>query len=105
MRQSLTTVVNGSYVGIHYRKGENDHVFHQACVSYLIKFYDKERDDTGKPKIGYTIIRTDNYPTQYKCRQNFFHIVTSADNNGSCQFIHLPRNLSSKEPGTPLVSL
>lgn len=64
---------------------KNDHVFHNACLAYLIKFYDKERDDTRLPKIGHNIMYSDNCPAQYKCRQNLFMIVTSADNNGSCQ--------------------
>ena len=37
------------------------------------------------PKIGHNIMYSDNCPAQYKCRQNLFMIVTSADNNGSCQ--------------------
>ena len=53
---------------------KNDRVFHNACLEHVINFYDKERSDENLPAIKINIIRTDNCPTQYKCRQNFLKL-------------------------------
>ena len=58
---------------------KNDHIFHEACVTYVINFYDNERIKKGRNPIPTNIIWIDNCPTQYKCRQNFRNIATSAD--------------------------
>ena len=51
---------------------KNDHVFHNACLMYLIQFYDKERERIAKPNIEYNGIHTDKCPTQYKYQHNFY---------------------------------
>ena len=58
---------------------KNDHVFHNACLAYIIKNGDAQRDLSGLPKIKNNIVHTDNCPTQYKCRQNFWHVASAAD--------------------------
>jgi len=66
---------------------KNYHVFHNACLAYLRKYYDDERERAGKSKVQNNIIHTDNCPTQYKCRQNFFKVATFGEVNGS-RLIH-----------------
>ena len=67
----MTTVFFGDTIS----KGKkNDHVFHNACLEHVINFYDKERSDENLPAIKINIIHTDNYPTLYKCRQNFLKL-------------------------------
>ena len=63
------------------RGKKNDHVFHNACLAHLISFYDSERSAADKQPIPNNIIHTDNCPTQYKCRQNFYHVATFGDNH------------------------
>lgn len=71
--------ISGLFLGIQCQKAKkNDHVFHNACLTHLIKFYDAERERDLKPKILSNIVHTDNCPNQYKCRQNFYHVATSA---------------------------
>ena len=53
-------------------KGGTDHVFHNVCVTYIIKFYDDEHELTSKSQISHNIFHKDNKPTKYKCQQNFF---------------------------------
>ena len=36
-----------------------------------------------KPKIETNVVHTDNCPTQYKCRQNFYHVATFAETHHS----------------------
>jgi len=58
-------------------------VFHNACLTHLINFYDDERKMNLKPKIETNVVHTDNCPTQYKCRQNFYHVATSGKTHQS----------------------
>jgi len=58
-------------------------MFHNACLTHLIKFYDDERKMNLKPKIETNDVHTDNCPTQYKCRQNFYHVATSGKTHQS----------------------
>ena len=57
---------------------KNDHVFHNACQTNIIKYYDKQRLDSGLTAIPFNIVWTDNCPTQYRCRQNFYHVANAA---------------------------
>ena len=57
----------------------NDHVFHNVCQTYIIKCYDKQRVDSGLTVIPFNIVWTDNCPTQYWCRQNFYHVANAAN--------------------------
>lgn len=61
------------FFGDTISKGKkNDHVFHNSCLTYLIQYYDNiEYQPTN-------IVWTDNCPTQYKCRQNFFKIASAS---------------------------
>ena len=65
------------YFGDTLPKEEKDNVFHNSCLTYIIKFYNNECERTGKSQISHNIVRTDNCPTQYKCQHNFFKIATS----------------------------
>jgi len=58
---------------------KNDHVFHNACLTYIIKNGDAARESLGQSKILNNIVHTDNCPTQYKCQQNFWHVAAAAD--------------------------
>ena len=65
--------------GDTYSKGKkNDHVFHNACLTYLIKYYDGIRAKDNKPPIPINVVWTDNCPGQYRCRQNFLNVATTA---------------------------
>ena len=49
---------------------KNDHVFHNACLEHIIKYYIEEKDlDVDTIRIW-----TDNCTGQYKCRQNFYRL-------------------------------
>ena len=63
-------------------------IFHNACLEHVINFYDKERSDENLPAIKINIIHTDNCPTQYKCRQNFFKVATHCNHHGGAVMIH-----------------
>ena len=77
------------FFGDTISKGKkNDHVFHNACLEHVINFYDKERSDENLPAIKINIIHTDNCPTQYKCRQNFFKVATHCKHHGGAVMIH-----------------
>ena len=54
---------------------KNDHVFHEACLTYIINFYDRQRVSEGKNKIPTNIVWTDQCPTQYKCCQHFQNVA------------------------------
>ena len=56
---------------------KNNHVFHNACQIYLIKYYDSIRVNNSKTPIPLNITWTDNCLTQYRCRQKFFHVATA----------------------------
>ena len=60
------------------RGKKNDHVCHNACLKKIIEYYDKKRMDIGKQPIPINIVWTDNCGTQYKCRQNFYHVANSS---------------------------
>ena len=64
--------------GDTYSKGKkNDHVFHNACLTYLIKYYDEIRATDNQPPIPINVVWTDNCPGQYRCRQNFLNVATA----------------------------
>ena len=66
------TIINDcdNFFGSTLSRGKkNDHVFHNACLSHLIKFYNDERTKQGKGKIPINIVHTDNCAPQYKYRQ------------------------------------
>ena len=70
------------FFGDTMSKGKkNDHVFHNACQTYLIRYYDTIRINANKAPIPVNITWTDNCPTQYRCRQNFYHISTASSNH------------------------
>ena len=72
------------FFGDTLSKGKkNDHIFHNACTNHIIKYYDDERVEAGKNIVPINIVWTDNCPTQYKCRQNFWKVATSASRNKS----------------------
>jgi len=72
------------FFGESMSKGKkNDHVFHSACLDYLIKFYAKKREEEGLPEIKVNIVWTDQCPNQYKCRQNFYNVSTFAQRHDS----------------------
>ena len=76
---------------------KKDHVFHNACLTYLIDFYDKERQNNDKQPIPNNIVYTDNCTTQYKCRQNFYKLATYGSMN--TRVIHkFAQNFCFKEP-------
>ena len=60
------------------RGKKNDHVFHEACITYICKYYDAERIEEGKERIPVKTVWIDQCPTQYKCRQNFRNVATSS---------------------------
>ena len=63
------------FFGESMSKGKkNDHVFHMACLDYIISFYAKKREEDGLPEVKYNIVWTDQCPNQYKCRQNFYNV-------------------------------
>jgi len=67
------------FLGDIMSKGKkNDHVFHQACLTYLIKRFDAQRVANGKVPIQQNIVWTDNCPNQYRCRQNFLSVAKAA---------------------------
>lgn len=58
---------------------KNDHVFHNACLDYVVSYYDTQRESKGLPPIKENLIWTDNCPTQYRCRQNFIKLATFSE--------------------------
>ena len=56
----------------------NDHIFHNACQTYLIKYYDSIRFNNSKTPIPLNIIWTNNFLAQYCYCQNFFHDATAS---------------------------
>ena len=68
-----------AFFGSTMSKGKkNDHVYHEACLTYINDYYDKIRADKGKDPINTFIVWTDQCPTQYRCRQNFRNIAESS---------------------------
>ena len=67
----------------HYVEGgKNDHVFHNACLDYVISFCDNERSQQNQPHARNNIAHADNCASQHKCRQNFFKIASFGENHG-----------------------
>jgi hypothetical protein len=67
------------FFGDTLSKGKkNDHVFHNACLTYIIRHYDGLRIVAGKQEIPSNIVWTDNCPTQYKCRQHFVNVAKAS---------------------------
>ena len=60
------------------RGKKNDHVFHEACITYINSYYDKLRDEAGKIPIEIVTVWTDQCPTQYRYGQNFRKIAESS---------------------------
>lgn len=71
------------FLEIHYQKEKNNHVFHNACLSHIILFYNDEQKMNLKPKIETNVVHTDNCPTQYKRRRTFYHVATCAETHHS----------------------
>ena len=88
---SDVTVINdcGKWVifGDAVSKGENDQVFHNACLDYATSFYDNERSQQNQPRVRSDIAHTDNCASQCKCRQNFFKIASFGENHGQSKWI------------------
>eukprot|EP00957_Ditylum_brightwellii_P122511 9342488-Ditylum_brightwellii.AAC.1 len=61
------------------RGKKSDHVFHNNCLSYLIKFYNEERDRNGQDKIPTNILQTDNCNGQFKVHHTFLQVATSCN--------------------------
>lgn len=53
---------------------KNDHVFHNASLDMIVKYYNQ----TLGQQINTVTVWTDNCPNQYKCKQNFLKIATFA---------------------------
>ena len=70
------------------RGKKNDHVFHNNCLTYLIKHYDEKRVTIGKEKIPLNIFHTDNCAPQYKCRQKFIQIAQSCEVHCDTTIVH-----------------
>ena len=70
------------------RGKKNDYVFHEACLTYLCSFYDTQRKKEGKDVTPVNIVWTDQCPSQYKCRQNFWNVATSAEQTPHSICIH-----------------
>lgn len=65
--------------GDTYSKGKkNDHVFPNACLTYLIKYYDEIHATDNQAPIPINVLWTDNCPGQYRCRQFFLNVATKA---------------------------
>lgn len=56
--------------GCNDKGKQNDWVFHNAAVDYIIGHYSKTH-----PQLQICDVWTDNCPGQYKCRQNFFQLA------------------------------
>jgi len=59
------------------RGKKSDTIFHNSCLTHIIKFYDDERKQQGKDTIPINICHTDNCAGQYKCRQTFLEVAMS----------------------------
>ena len=71
-------LISGTFLEILYEQVKKDHILHEACLQYVIKFYDKNRLTGDLCLIPTNIIWTDNSPTHYRCRWIFCNIATSA---------------------------
>ena len=73
----LTDTNKWAFFGCTLSRGKkNNHVFHEACLTHIIKYYDSNQIKEGKQAIPTNVIWTDQCPTQYKCWQNFWNIAT-----------------------------
>jgi hypothetical protein len=65
------------FFGDTISKGKkNDHVFHNACLEEIVRYYQNQRRRTKMDPIEHIRIWTDNCAGQYKCRYNFLKIAT-----------------------------
>jgi hypothetical protein len=55
---------------------KNDHVFHNACLEDIVRYYQNQRKRTNREPIKHIRIWTDNCAGQYKCRYNFLKVAT-----------------------------
>ena len=53
-------------------------MFHNACLTYIIKYYDGLRATHKKAPIPFNVVWTDNCPGQYRCRQNFLNVARAS---------------------------
>ena len=75
------TIISGYFLGIHYPKGKNDNVFHNSCLTHIIKYYGSERARDGNSPIPQNFVWTNSFPTQYKRRQIFLNIASTVKNH------------------------
>ena len=64
---------------------KNEQVFHHTCLTYLIKFYDDERQVAGKQPVPNNIFQTNNCLIQYTYQHDFLKVSLSVSrhNNNS----------------------
>ena len=74
-------------VGDTLSRGGHVHVFNNTSLTRLINYYNYERENNGYVKIINNIIHTNNYPAQYKCRQNFWYIDVNPKAIGEARLI------------------
>ena len=76
-------MTGGLCLGIRYQKVKNDHVFHNATLTHLINFDDRDREEKIEIKIVKNIVHTGNCAGQYKCRKNFWKVANSTHTRSS----------------------
>ena len=87
------------FVGDTISKGKkNNHMFHNACTTHIINYYEKERVEARKDTILMNIVWTDNCLIQYKCCQNFWKVALSAMANKAIIVHKLAQNVRFKGP-------
>ena len=87
-KEICTTDVFG-FFGCSISSGKkNDHVFHTACIRYIIEYQNKVRAESGKTTIIKTIDWTDCCLTQYKCRQNFLNVSSEINRHANTTHEH-----------------
>ena len=71
------------------KRGKNDHIFHGTCLKYIQEYYDNKRIKMGRTPVKISIVHTDNCPTQYKCRKNFYNVsMFGSHHEYDCQLVH-----------------
>ena len=58
-------------------------MFHNACLTYLIKHYDAIQATEQEQPIPINFVWTKNCPGQYRCRQNVLNVAKAAENHGN----------------------
>ena len=77
------------FFGESMSKGKkNDHVFHNACLKEIVRYYKRRFKREKKGPIRRVLIWTDNCACQYKCNQNFFQIACFAHEVDGIQITH-----------------